>query len=129
MFWRWSDSGVNHAMFAVGCKPCSAGGSRWAAGQPRTLANFPMQANGAEMLRLACCLATERGVAVCAAVHDALLVEGPADKIQDVVATTQEAMTEASRVVLSGFELRSDRRSFATRTATAIRGVRKCGKR
>ena len=31
-----------------------------------TLRNFPMQANGAEMLRLACCLATERGVQVCA---------------------------------------------------------------
>src|SRR5262249_59241758 len=27
----------------------------------RSLANFPMQGNGAEMLRLACCLATERG--------------------------------------------------------------------
>jgi len=43
---------------------------------PRSLTNFPMQANGAEMLRLACCLATERGVAVCAPVHDALLLEG-----------------------------------------------------
>ena len=44
-----------------------------------TLRNFPMQANGAEMLRLACCLATERGVEVCAPVHDALLIEGDAD--------------------------------------------------
>ena len=42
-----------------------------------SLRNFPMQANGAEMLRLACCLATERGVGVCAPVHDALLVEAP----------------------------------------------------
>ena len=45
-----------------------------------SLRNFPMQANGAEMLRLACCLATERGVDVCAPVHDALLVEGPTDR-------------------------------------------------
>jgi hypothetical protein len=60
------------------------------------------------MLRLACCLATERGVVVCCPVHDALLVEGSAGEIQDVVANTQEAMTEASRVVLAGFELRSD---------------------
>ena len=29
--------------------------------RPTALRNFPMQANGAEMLRLACCLATERG--------------------------------------------------------------------
>ena len=33
---------------------------------PRSTAlrNFPMQANGAEMFRLACCLATERGMQV-----------------------------------------------------------------
>src|SRR3954464_13305113 len=48
-----------------------------AAFNPRSLANFPMQANGAEMLRLACCLATERGIRVCAPVHDALLIEAP----------------------------------------------------
>jgi hypothetical protein len=70
--------------------------------------NFPMQANGAEMLRLACCLATERGIRVCAPVHDALLIEGPADDIEHVVAETEAAMAEASRVVLNGFELRTD---------------------
>ena len=75
---------------------------------PRSLANFPVQANGAEMLRMACCLATERGISVCAPVHDALLVEGPVDAIDDVVAATQEAMAEAGRVVLDGFELRTD---------------------
>ena len=67
-----------------------------------------MQASGAERLRLACCLATERGIRVCAPVHDALLVEGPVSEIEDVVAGTQAAMAEASRGVLGGFELRSD---------------------
>src|SRR5262249_60458034 len=75
---------------------------------PRSLRNFPMQANGAEMLRLACCLATERGIEVCAPVHDALLVEGPADAIQEVVARTQGAMREASELVLGGFALQAD---------------------
>jgi DNA polymerase-1 len=75
---------------------------------PRSLANFPMQGNGAEMLRLACCLATERGIRVCAPVHDAILVEGELGEIDQVVTKTQAAMAEASRVVLSGFELRSD---------------------
>jgi len=41
---------------------------------PRTIQNFPMQANGAEMLRLACCLTTESQVEVCMPVHDALLI-------------------------------------------------------
>jgi DNA polymerase I len=67
-----------------------------------------MQANGAEMLRLACCLATERGVEVCAPVHDALLVEGDVGQMGDVLETTRAAMTEASRVVLGGFEVGTD---------------------
>ena len=44
---------------------------------PRSLRNFPMQANGAEMLRLGCIRATEDGVRVCAPVHDAILIEAP----------------------------------------------------
>jgi hypothetical protein len=75
---------------------------------PRSLRNFPMQGNGAEMLRLACCLATERGITVCAPVHDALLVEADADDIDAVVIQTQEAMREASVIVLNGFEVRVD---------------------
>jgi hypothetical protein len=77
---------------------------------PRSLRNFPMQAHGSEMLRLACCLATEGGIAVCAPVHDALLVEGPVDEIEAVVAATQQAMREASGLVLPGFPLRTDAR-------------------
>jgi DNA polymerase I len=76
--------------------------------KPRSLRNFPCQANGAEMMRLACCLATERGVDVVAPVHDALMIESPADSIEAIVAWTQEAMAEASAVVLGGFRLRSD---------------------
>jgi len=67
-----------------------------------------MQANGADMLRLACCLATERGIRVRAPVHDAVLIEAAEDDIDPVVAQTQAAMAEASRVILGGFELRSD---------------------
>ena len=74
----------------------------------RSLRNFPMQANGAEMLRLACCLATDQGVRVVAPVHDALLIEAPLDALEATVATTQECMRKASEVVLGGFPLRSD---------------------
>jgi len=45
---------------------------------------------------------------VCAPVHDALLVEGEADKIEEVVTSVREAMLEASAVDLSGFQLRTD---------------------
>jgi DNA polymerase I-like protein with 3'-5' exonuclease and polymerase domains len=108
-YWRWSESAVNHAML-LGFLP-TVFGWRVHVGREanaRSLANFPMQANGAEMLRLACCLATERGISVCAPVHDALLIEGDVDGIEAVVTATREAMREASAIVLCGFELRTD---------------------
>jgi DNA polymerase I-like protein with 3'-5' exonuclease and polymerase domains len=72
------------------------------------LQNWPMQAHGAEMMRLAACFATERGVRVCATVHDAFLVEAPSESIDEAIATTREAMNAASRVILRGFELKTD---------------------
>lgn len=75
---------------------------------PRSLRNFPVQANGAEMLRLACIEAVRQGVKVCGPIHDALLVEASLDKLDEVVAKTRAAMAKASRVILNGFELRTD---------------------
>ena len=49
---------------------------------PRSLRNFPVQANGAEMLRLAVILAHRRGVSICATIHDALLIEASMDEIE-----------------------------------------------
>jgi hypothetical protein len=69
-----------------------------------------MQANGAEMMRLASCLATERGAAIVAPVHDALMIEGPSEAIEGIVLRTQAAMAEASAIVLGGFRLRSEAR-------------------
>src|SRR5262249_15609755 len=74
----------------------------------RSLRNFPCQANGAEMLRLAMCLATERGVRVVAPVHDAILIEAPLRFLDEAVRQTRRAMDEASAAVLDGFVLRTD---------------------
>jgi hypothetical protein len=73
-----------------------------------SLRNFPMQANGAEMLRIACCLATERGLEICCPIHDAVLVCAPLDRFEADIAATRAAMAEASRAVLAGFELGTD---------------------
>jgi hypothetical protein len=67
-----------------------------------------MQANGAEMLRIACCLATERAIRVCAPVHDAILIEAPIEQIDTEVERMGSYMKTASRIVLGGFELRTD---------------------
>ena len=108
-FWRWSDAAVDHAMlrgslFTVFGWHVHAGENV----NPRSLRNFPMQANGAEMLRLACCLATERGIEVCAPVHDAVLVCAPIERLDADVACMRACMAEASRIILAGFELRTD---------------------
>jgi DNA polymerase family A len=108
-FWRWSDAAVDHAMLTGSLH--SVFGWHVHVGEdpnPRSLRNFPMQANGAEMLRLACCLATERGIEVCAPVHDAVLICAPLDQLETAVARMRAAMAEASRALLGGFELRTD---------------------
>jgi hypothetical protein len=112
-FWKWSDSAVDEAVL---------GGRLWAGFgwqihtreefNDRSLRNFPMQANGAEMLRIACILLTEAGIRVCAPVHDALLIEAPLGELDEAIATAKSLMGEASRVVLDGFELGSEVKEF-----------------
>jgi hypothetical protein len=108
-FWNWSDAAVDQA-FLVGMIHTVFGwpiriGER---SNPRSLRNFPMQANGAEMLRIGCCLATESGIEVCAPVHDAVLICAPLDRLEADIAAMRAAMAEASRFVLAGFELGTD---------------------
>jgi len=109
VFWEWSNAATDCAM--IKGKLWTVFGWNIYVGErvnPRTLQNFPMQANGAEMLRLACCLAVESGIRVCAPVHDAILVEAPLEELDDCVAKTRELMAEASEIILDGFRLRSD---------------------
>ncbi len=108
-FWKWSDAVVDcanlkNSIFTV------FGWRLTIQDRPneRSLRNFPMQANGAEMLRLACIFATEAGVRVCAPVHDAILIEAPLLTLDREIARTQELMSRASAIVLGGFALRSD---------------------
>ena len=62
--------------------------------------NWPMQAHGAEMMRIACILAVERGINLCAPIHDALLIEASIDQIDAEVARLKACMSEASEAVL-----------------------------
>ena len=74
----------------------------------RSLANFPMQGNGSEMLRVAVINAHQLGVEICATVHDALLIQAPLDNIDKATTDTQQAMEEASELILKGFRLKTD---------------------
>jgi DNA polymerase I len=108
-FWRWSDAVVDTAMLHNSLH--TVFGWRVHIGQisnPRSLRNFPMQANGAEMMRLAACSATEQGLGVCAPVHDAFMIAAPLERLEYDIAKMRGAMAEASRVVLNGFGFGTD---------------------
>jgi hypothetical protein len=108
-FWKWSNAAVDQAMLYGSLGTALGWTVRVAAGgNTRSLRNFPMQATGGELLRLACCLATERGVEIAAPVHDAVLIVSPLHRLEHDVALTRAVMAEASRVMLRGFELRTD---------------------
>ena len=113
IFWSWSDAAVQFAMM-TGKINTVFGWTLHIGSDPntRSIRNFPMQANGAEMLRLACCLAAERGVVVCAPVHDALLIEAQVDELDQAVSMTQSAMAEASAFVLKGPRLRAEAKLY-----------------
>ncbi len=95
-FWKWSDSVVACGVFngqistRFGWKIQTKSEENC-----RSISNFPMQANGAEMLRLACCLASEQGVSICAPVHDAILIESPLSRLDFDIQIMVSSMLEA----------------------------------
>ena len=72
------------------------------------MGNFPVQANGAEMLRIAIGLMQNQGLRVCAPIHDAVLIEGPKRDELECLNIAQKCMRKASEAVLGGFTLNED---------------------
>jgi hypothetical protein len=108
-FWQWSDAAADE--FAMHGRLWTVFG--WplhaeAGDGERTARNFPMQANGAEMMRLAASYMTEEGLTVCAPVHDAFLIEADQRDLAEAVAVARASMARASTDVLAGFTLRTD---------------------
>ena len=115
-FWLWSDGVSDRAMARNELHTVFDWVMYYGAGtkiNPRSIRNWPMQAHGAEMLRLACVLATERGLGICAPVHDALVAEARLEDLESTIEALQSAMAEASRIVLDGFVLRSEAKTFS----------------
>lgn len=111
-FWDWAESNLEAG--SLGLPLQTVYGWTWRAGQgtqvnPRSLLNWPMQAGGAEMMRLACCELTEQGITTCCPIHDALLVEASLEAIDHIVTSAQAAMAKASELVLgTGKIVRTD---------------------
>jgi DNA polymerase-1 len=108
VFWAWLDRVVTHAQLQGYLYTAFGWGFHCFGVGERTLQNFLMQANGSEMLRLACVLMVQRGIKICTPVHDAVLIEAPITALEETANAAQECMREASMAVLGGFSLNSD---------------------
>jgi hypothetical protein len=116
-YWRWSDDWVATALNAgimrtVFDWTCRTGITEF---NERSIRNWPIQAAGAEILRIACIMATRHGIELIAPVHDAVLIESSIDRIEADVALMEDIMRRASRVVLNArpdgpYELRTAHR-------------------
>lgn len=113
VYWSWSDGALHYALLFK--RLHTVFGWNLQVGpdaNDRSLRNFPVQANGAEMLRLACILAIDAGLELSAPVHDALLLHAPLHRVTEDVAAAQEQMAVASSLVLGGPRLRTDAKIF-----------------
>jgi DNA polymerase I len=106
-FWQWRDRTIDRGMLE-GILETPLGWKwpvPWDAGSP-SISNFLMQGSGADMMRIAVCLAVESGLHVCAPIHDALLVQCRIDGLSRAQSQVRECMREASRIVLGGREIK-----------------------
>ena len=114
-YWRGSDDWLQHSLqtgimrTAMGWT-CRTGILELNA---RSIRNWPVQSTGADILRIACIMATRRGVKLLAPVHDAVLIEAPVARIEADAALMREIMRRASRIVFNAaadgpHELRTD---------------------
>jgi DNA polymerase I-like protein with 3'-5' exonuclease and polymerase domains len=108
-FWRWSDTTVSAALLS-GAMQSVFGWRRRIGREPnaRSLMNWPMQAAGAEMMRIAAIAATEAGLEVCAPVHDAFLIAAPLERLDADVLTMRALMSRAGRAVTGGLDVRTE---------------------
>ena len=105
-FWKWRDEMVNTAMLRREMRSVFGWPLRISTSpNKRTLYNFPMQSNGAEMLRLAAWRMCEVGIIPCMLIHDGLLIEA---RDMEQVEHAKEIMRAAGRDVCDGLEIGVD---------------------
>jgi DNA polymerase I-like protein with 3'-5' exonuclease and polymerase domains len=108
-YWRWIRETISYAKH-VGYLRTKLG---WVhlvnkTTRPSSIQNWPMQANAAEMLRIAVHHMLINGIKVCATIHDAVLVECFTGQLEDTKHDIQTCMNLASQQILDGYILRAD---------------------
>jgi DNA polymerase family A len=105
-FWQWREDMMMTAMLKRRIESVFGWPLRITTSpNKRTLYNFPMQADGAEMLRLAAWQLCEAGIMPCMLIHDGILFEA---SDRDEIEHAKEIMRVAGRDVCNGFEIGVD---------------------
>ena len=104
-YFAWINDLVNMA-YARGYMSTKFGWRYWIGKEdkinPRTLSNFPIQAHGSEMLRLALIDLTEKGFEVNGLIHDGIMIHVPLVKLNETELKFKQIMENASRLILDG---------------------------
>ena len=105
-YWEWKEERANRAMQDRRLET-QFGWPLYLSHSPnrRTIYNFPMQGNGAEMLRLAAMRMCEVGIVPSMLVHDAVLLEADSE---EQIAHAVEIMERAGSDVCNGFKIGVD---------------------
>jgi DNA polymerase I-like protein with 3'-5' exonuclease and polymerase domains len=108
-YWRWRQAVIDTVLCGDSIST-KFGWCRKARGQDKatSIANFPIQAAGAEILRIAVIALEEAGHRVVATIHDAVLVEMDAGTWQEELPEVQRLMSKAALAVAPEIEIRTD---------------------
>lgn len=102
-YWAWCEHVLNSTLLFKRITTCY-GWQYHVLGQDkkemRTIINFPSQATGAEILRVACIKLVEHGIKIIAPIHDAILIECDEEDAEETIRQAQGIMSDASEIVL-----------------------------
>lgn len=111
-YWKWLDRVIDSTVLGgrvntvYGWQMATPYGGNKSA---RTIANFPTQATGAEILRVACILLMQKGIRIIAPIHDAILIECDEEEADHIIKAAQDLMTDASETVLGeGYRIQTE---------------------
>ena len=101
-FWSWAENNKDAGLLGLKLETCFSWPIQLESGvvKANTFLNWPMQAHVAGMIRIACILAVERGIKLCAPIHEALLIEMQIEHTKTETVRLKECMKEAIEAVL-----------------------------
>jgi hypothetical protein len=106
VFHHWLDSLIAQARFdEVITSPFQWPQIVTATTSTRSLMNFPAQAGGSDILRIAAITATECGYTIAAPVHDSLWILTPLAELDDTITTMSDIMARAGALVTGGLPI------------------------